>query len=123
MIHLDTNFLIQALRPGTAEEAQLRQWLTSGEPLGLSVIVWAEFLCGPLTAGDEILAETLFPVIEELLSADARKGAELFNNTGRRSRSLADCLIAAVALRCDAETATANRADFEPFQTFGLRLT
>jgi len=122
MIHLDTNFLIQALRPGTVEETKLRQWLQNGEPPDLSVVAWAEFLCGPLTPEDEVQAETLFPVIDELQPVDARKGAELFNETGRRSRSLADCLIAAVALRCGAEVATANRTDFEPFVPHGLRL-
>ena len=122
MIHLDTNFLIQALRPGTQEETKLRQWLQGGEPLGLSVVAWAEFLCGPLTPEDAVQAETLFPAIDELQPADARKSAELFNGTGRRSRSLADCLIAAVALRCGADVATANRSDFEPFEPHGLRL-
>ena len=122
MIHLDTNFLIQALRAGSGEDARLRQWLVTDEPLGLSAIVWAEFLCGPLDAADEAQAETLFPVIDELLPADARKGAELFNTTGRRSRSLADCLIAATAVRCGARVATANRGDFEPFVASGLQL-
>ena len=122
MIHLDTNFLIQALRPGTEEESKLRQWLEGDEPLGLCTLTWAEFLCGPLDEQDEAQAAALFPVIEELLPADARKGAELFNRTGRRSRSLADCLIAATALRCGAQVATANRDDFEPFETLGLSL-
>src|SRR5438876_3077599 len=100
MIHLDTNFLIQALVPGSAAEAKVQAWLTSGEDLGISTIAWSEFLCGPLTTDDEALAQALFATPEPFLAIDARKAADLFNATGRRSRSLADCQIAAVAVRC-----------------------
>lgn len=122
MIHLDTNFLIHALQPGTDEDMKLRAWLEQDESVGLSAITWAEFLCGPLNPGDGELAETLFPDIEPMTPADSVKGAELFNATGRRSRSLADCLIAAVALRLGARMATANVDDFRPFMPHGLTL-
>jgi len=36
MVHLDTNFLIDALLPGSLQEAQLVAWLAAGEPLGIS---------------------------------------------------------------------------------------
>lgn len=119
MIHLDTNFLIHALRPGTAEDAKLRAWLEQEQPLGLSAMTWAEFLCGPLNPGDQEVAETLFRVIEAMTPADSLKGAELFNGTRRCSRSLADCLIAAIALRVGARMATANVDDFQPFVPHG----
>ncbi len=122
MIHLDTNFLIHALQPGTNEDAALRAWLSAEESVGISAMTWAEFLCGPLSAGDREFAEALFPVVEPLMPADSAKGAELFNATGRRSRSLADCLIAAVALRLGARVATGNRDDFQPFVPHGLVL-
>ncbi len=122
MIHLDTNFLIQALVPGSTAEAKLQAWLVAGEDLGLSTIAWSEFLCGPLTSQDESLAQLLLAAPEPFLVVDARKAAELFNFTGRRSRSLADCQIAAVATRCAARVATGNAADFLPFQTHGLTL-
>lgn len=99
MIHLDTNFLIQALLPGSAPAAKLRTWLTDGEAFSISSIAWCEFLCGPLAPEDAALAEVLFAAPEPFLASDARKAAELFNATGRRSRSLADCQIAAVAMR------------------------
>jgi predicted nucleic acid-binding protein len=72
MIHLDTNFLIQALVPNSQAEAK------------------------------------------------THKAAELFNATGRRSRSLADCPFAAVALRCNARIATGDASDFTPFESHGL---
>ena len=53
MIHLDTNFLIQALVAGSPAETNLQTWLTAGEDLGISTIAWSEFLCGPLTPKDE----------------------------------------------------------------------
>jgi predicted nucleic acid-binding protein len=122
MIHLDTNFLIQALVPGSAPETTFQTWLADGEALGISSIAWSEFLCGPLTPQDEALAEVLFTAPEPFLTGDARKAAELFNVTGRRSRSLPDCQIAAVALRCGARLATSNVSDFTLFQSHGLIL-
>lgn len=112
MIHLDTNFLIRALVPTSAEETKLQTWLRDGEDLGISCVAWSEFLCGPLTSRDEGYAHLLLAAPEPFLETDAHKAAVLFNSTGRRSRSLADCQIAAVALRCNARLATANVSDF-----------
>jgi predicted nucleic acid-binding protein len=122
MIHLDTNFLIQALVPGSSAEAKLQAWFMSGEDLGISTIAWSEFLCGPLTSKDQALTQMLFDAPESFLTSDAHKAADLFNATGRRSRSLADCQIAAVALRCGAQLATGNVSDFIMFQAHGLML-
>jgi predicted nucleic acid-binding protein len=122
MIHLDTNFLIQSLVPGAQSGLTLQAWLASDEELGISTIAWSEFLCGPLSTIDLILAQRLFPVPEPFLSSDAERSADLFNLTGRRSRSLADCQIAAVALRCGAGIATVNSGDFSVFQPHGLIL-
>jgi predicted nucleic acid-binding protein len=122
MIHLDTNMLIQAMVTGSSAETSILNWLTSNESLGVSAIAWSEFLCGPLTSEDEMLARLLLSDPEPFLAIDARKAAELFNATGRRSRSMADCQIAAIAHRLGARIATANRADFDPFIPFGLVL-
>jgi predicted nucleic acid-binding protein len=122
MIHLDTNFLIQALVSNSAAEVKMQNWLTHGEHMGLSSIAWSEFLCGPLTPKDRELAQLLFTEPEPFLAADANKSAELFNATGRRSRSLADCQIAAVALRCGAQLATGDKSHFQLFQRHGLLL-
>ena len=122
MIHLDTNFLIRALVPTSAEEAKLQAWLKDGEDLGISCVAWSEFLCGPLTSRDEEYARLLLTALEPFRESDAHKAAELFNATGRRSRSLADCQIAAVALRGEARLATDNITDFTLFQSLGLTL-
>lgn len=122
MVHLDTSFLIQALLTGSAPEAKLVAWMAAGEQLGISTIAWSEFLCGPLATKDEGLARTFLTAPEAFLVQDARRAAELFNLTGRRSRSLADCQIAAVALRVGARVATTNVADFAPLEAHGLVL-
>lgn len=122
MIHLDTNFLIQALVPGSSADSKIQAWLTAGENLGISTIAWSEFLCGPLNPQEDALAQTLLAPPEPFLEADARKAADLFNATGRRSRSLADCQIAAVAMRCSAPLATGNVSDFTRLQSHGMDL-
>jgi len=122
MIHLDTNFLIEALVPGSAAEAKVLGWLAGGESLGISTIAWSEFLCGPMSPQDETLARLILAAPEAFIATDASKAAELFNRTGRRARSLADCQIAAVALRCGVPVATGNTVDFAPFAVHGLSL-
>jgi len=122
MIQLDTSFLIAATVASSTAYQQLKTWAAGGESFGVSAIAWAEYLCGPLDATAESLAQQIFPQPEPFLPGDAVVAAKLFNQTGRRSRSMADCMIAAVAMRCDAALATANVADFKPFEAFGLRL-
>jgi predicted nucleic acid-binding protein len=122
MIHFDTSFLIHALVPGTTAEAKVLSWLTDGEDFGVSAIAWSEFLCGSMSPQEEALARLILAATEAFNSADARKSAELFNYSGRRSRSLADCQIAAVALRCGVPLATNNPNDFAVFQGKGLVL-
>src|SRR5436305_1912737 len=112
MIHLDANFLVEALQVGSLEEAQLDSWLAAKEIVGISAVAWAEFRCGPLSKHDEASAERMFSAVEPLMGPDATNAAALFNQTGRRSRSLADCMIPAVAIRRGARIATLNTAAF-----------
>jgi predicted nucleic acid-binding protein len=122
MIHFDTNFLIQATVAGSPAHGDFRQWSTAGESFGVSAVAWAEYLCGPLDPQGEAIAKQMFPLPEGFLAGDAILAADLFNKTGRRSRSLADCMIAAVAIRCSAKLATVNTSDFKPFVQHGLVL-
>jgi predicted nucleic acid-binding protein len=122
MIHLDTNFLIQTTVAGSAAHTRFTAWAVAQETVNVSSIAWAEFLCGPLDATAEALAHQIIPDPAPFLPTDAALAANLFNQTGRRSRSLADCMIAAVAIRCDAKLATINTGDFQPFVPLGLTL-
>ena len=122
MIHLDTGFLINALRRGSAEDRRLRAWLTRGEPIGISTVSWTEFLCGPVDADTVELAARVVDEPAALLASDAGVAAKLFNLAGRRRGSLNDCMIAAIALRMDASIATTNLADFRRFEASGLRV-
>ena len=122
---LDTNFLIASLTPGTPQDGQLQRWLAAGESVRVSSIVWFEFLCGPpggVTPEQVRLAITIVGEPEALLPTDAARAAELFNLTGRRRGSLADCLIAATVLRLDASLATENMDDFNRFAPMGLQV-
>jgi predicted nucleic acid-binding protein len=122
MIHLDTSFLIHSLIPHSSAGEALEFWLENELEINISSIALSEFLCGPLSPDEKTLVSHLFPTPEPFVALDASMAAELFNSTGRRSRSLADCQIAAVALRCGARVATANASDFAPFADQGLEL-
>lgn len=122
VIHLDTNFVADALTPGTVPEAKLAAWLKAGETFGMSAVAWGEFLCGPVNGASVIVARTWVSAVDSLTEADARLAAKLFNATGRRSRTFADCMIAACAIRNGVKLATSNTADFLPFVPHGLGL-
>lgn len=122
MIHLDTSFLIRAMTPRSPEDRRLRGWLVASEPIGISAVSWAEFLCGPVEAGDVELAPRIVGEPLALLGADGPLTATLFNLAGRRRGSLADCMIAATAIRAGAALATGNPSDFRRFESAGLRI-
>ena len=122
MIQLDTSFLIRSLAAGTAEDRRLREWIQDRTAIGVSVLAWTEFLCGPisaevLTAASRLLGEPL-----PFSAAEATLAARLFNDTGRRRGSMLDCMIAAMAIQSGDSIATVNRADFKRFEKFGLVL-
>jgi len=122
MIHLDTGFLIRGLVAGSREDASLRAWLAAGEPLGMSTIAWAEFLCGPVGAEAVELAARIVAAPVAFTVDGAHTASRLFNLSGRRRGSFVDCMIAAVALGADARLATTNPSDFARFRGAGLEL-
>jgi predicted nucleic acid-binding protein len=88
----------------------------------LSSIAWAEFLCGPLAREHAELAAAILGETVPFGSEEAALTADLYNAGGRRRGSLGDCMIAACAIRRDAELATSNATDFERLVCSGLRL-
>jgi predicted nucleic acid-binding protein len=88
----------------------------------MSAIGWAEFLCGPVAAAALELAARIVGEPVAFTAADAVLSARLFDETGRRRGSLADCMIAATAIQAGASLATADLRDFERFRGAGLVL-
>ena len=122
MIHFDTNALIYL--PQWAKDGHpVVKRIVAGEPAAVCSVVWCEYLYGPLADDEAALARAFLqgriqPVTEE----DAQLAAELFNATGRKRTHRIDTLIAACAIRANAEFVTANVADFQPLTVHGLRL-
>ena len=121
-IHLDSSFLIRALVSGTREMAMLERWHRGGKIIGICALAWGEFLCGPLGLADVQVARRLILRYVPVRTEEAAKGADLFNRAGRRSRSYADCVIAATAIVDGASLATSDPRDFARFTTAGLVL-
>jgi predicted nucleic acid-binding protein len=122
VLHFDTNALI-ALPHWARDGDEIVERVLGGEAAAASTIVWYEFLIGPLQRGEADLARAFIQgrvvVVEE---ADAELAAHLFNTVGRQRALKTDALIAAIAIRADAELVTLNRQDFLPFAGHGLRL-
>lgn len=122
MIHLDTSFLIRALVRNSSEDTRLQEWIKADEPLGMSVIAWAEFLCGPVDDTALSLASLIVKQRFDFTEDTAALSAGLFNGSGRRRGTMVDCMIAATAIVAGAALATCNSSDFERFEEFGLTL-
>jgi hypothetical protein len=71
VIHLDTNFLIMALVPGSPGDARVRGWLSAGTPIGISAVSWAEFLCGLVERTAVDLASRVLPDPVSFVAADS----------------------------------------------------
>ncbi|MGI8482518.1 MAG: type II toxin-antitoxin system VapC family toxin [Chthoniobacterales bacterium] len=122
LVALDSNFLIDVLVAGSPHSRNLDAWLRAGSLIQISAIAWSEYLCGPLDAERIPTARKLVRSVEPFIEEDAELASELFNRTGRRSRSHVDCMIAAHAIRRRAILATLNVQDFRRFEKFQLRL-
>jgi predicted nucleic acid-binding protein len=48
MTFLDTNYLVGVVTSGTTQDQQSGIWIGSNEEICISMIAWAEFLCGPV---------------------------------------------------------------------------
>lgn len=122
MIHLDSNVLV-ALADLTHDNHPFIQRIKSREPAVASALAWFEFCCGPLTEQHLQLARAVLAGrVTEINGSIAERAAMLFNVCGRKRSLRTDCLIAATAVLADAELATFNASDFEPFTPYGLKL-
>lgn len=120
-LHLDTNYLIAYAGEASADVvANVEQWIVEDRKLYCSAMEWAEFLCGPVLPEEIAAMESLLHGVLPVTPGLAAEGARLFGETGRRSRSLPDCIIAATAIASKAPLATLNLSDFNPFLPHGL---
>jgi len=122
VVHLDANFLVEVAASRPAQAREIERWLRDNRAIQVSALAWSEFLCGPLFEGELQHARAVVTSVDPFTDDDAALAAELFNLTGRRSRSHLDCMIAAHAIRREAALATLNVQDFRPFKKFGLNL-
>lgn len=120
MIHVDTSFLIRTWAGASLESARYQGWLRQGKAVQISAVAWTEFLCGPARIAAITDAAALLGEPQPLTGVDAVVAARLFNLTGRRRGSLADCCIAAIAMNAGAALATNDVADFRRFEPYGL---
>lgn len=122
-IHLDTNLLVEVGLSGSAMRASLIAWLREGNYFAASTIAWSEFCNGPIAENQMRITEAaLDDLILDFTKPMAETASALFNKSGRRCGSHADCMIAACAIISDAPLSTMNTKDFERFIPFGLRL-
>ena len=107
---------------GSREARRLVEWNQAGEPLYAPMVVWYEFLCGPVDTAQVAAMKALLQRVHPFDEAQAEEAARLFNATGRRRQLRVDAMIAAAAISCQSPLATSNRQDFQPFTAHGLAL-
>ncbi len=122
MIDLDANFVVAVIEHNQTAEEALTRWIEVGEEIAMSGVAWSEFLCGPVSLQQRERARKFISRVEPFTADDATLAAELFNATGRRPRSHADCMIAATAISRGSAIATFDRSGFSQFEAFKLRL-
>lgn len=122
MIHLDTNFLIQAELRHTPAAHALSGWLRDRVPLRMSLLAWTEYLCGATRVEQIDHWRSVIDGFMGLTESQCRLAAQLKRLAGGGSARLVDCLIAAGAIEDGAPLATVNRRDFLPFTEHGLVL-
>lgn len=123
MIHLDTHFLVDVVTVGSPGGRKVFDWLKAGKSVSTSAVAWSEFCNGPLSKAQK---DAAFSVLDRKIAdftwREAEEAARLFNLSGRRRGSHADCMIAAAALVAGVPLATFNTAYFQRLVPFGLVL-
>lgn len=122
-LHLDTNALIALADPAGVVVRIVRERVQNGQLPVASAVAWHEFVRGPLLPDELLRVERVIGLrIQPVTRGTAELAARLFNATGRRRASTADCFIAASALESGGELLTADADDFAPFMPLGLKL-
>lgn len=122
-LHLDSNAMVALADPTGTVWAQVMEEIQGGGLPETSAVAWHEFVRGPLTAEDRLRVERLLDArVLAVTRSTAELAAMLFNATGRRRASTADCFIAATAIEMGAALVTVNLADFQRFEPQGLKL-
>lgn len=122
-LHLDTNALIALADPSGRVVQEVRRQVEMGILPAASAVAWHEFIRGPLQSDELLRVERVVGSrVQDVSRATAELAARLFNATGRRRASTADCFIAAAAIEQDAFLLTADSDDFSGFVSLGLKL-
>ncbi|MGA3186074.1 MAG: type II toxin-antitoxin system VapC family toxin [Bryobacteraceae bacterium] len=122
MIFLDTSVLIESFTGGQPLLNSFRALIRQNERLALSSVVLYEWLRGPRFAEELAVQEAAFPSesIVHFNTEDATIASRLYRSLPRPRGREVDIMIAACAIRNEAELWTLNSADFEDIP--GLRL-
>jgi predicted nucleic acid-binding protein len=117
-----SNYLIRGVAQGSAEAGELVAWIKAGEILITPMLAWFEFICGPVTHGQQTAMRAFLTEIVPFSEAQAIEAARLFNAIKRKRSHRVDAMIAGTAIIANARLATQNLADFKPFAAHGLLL-
>jgi predicted nucleic acid-binding protein len=122
VILLDTSVLIDCLTGQRRSLPGLRRVFDEGQRVGICTVVLYEWLRGPRSSEELATQEFLFPSSAALPyePEDAKLSAKIYRSVKRARGREADLVIAACAIRWEAELWTLNVADFSDVP--GLRL-
>jgi predicted nucleic acid-binding protein len=122
VIFLDTSLLIDSLTGNKHSGPSLMRAFDRGEGMLLSSITLCEWLRGPRTHSELAMQQNLFPSesIVPFEEEEAGIAARLYRSVPKARGREIDLMIAACAIRHDAELWTLNVGDFKDIP--GLRL-
>jgi predicted nucleic acid-binding protein len=122
VIHLDTSVLIESFTGSQPLLASFRALVSRDERMAISTAVLYEWLRGPRFEAELALQEATFPKssVVPFGAEESVIAAHLYKSLRKARGREIDLMIAACALRHDAELWTLNAEDFKDIP--GLRL-